>query len=350
LQQSLVKMMAAMSNGEPIRDLRISGDYRHGGPQGMMADYQVNEIMAGFYANANVRRDSFNTHQPVKMEPQAAQVIAEPRREQAIMSLDAIQFPSITLPPAPEGCVLPHLRDVVEPIIKEYNAQYMWAIQQQQQTMAFGTNPVGTYPSYVIAGPVPNAFPPQMNPYLAVNPQQAIANPASKSPPTSSAPSQPFINQYAQPTQGMGIPSGVAQYAAQMGQNGQPPVNWAEFIPSNQVSSMNGNHSHKSEDIHKSPAPKSTNGHVNKEAHTEPKSSSSAHSPVNDKKSAFSPKLKSNELEEQAKQALFAMADQVLEFERSTESRKRRTPETPVESNVTKRQKVSPVPITAHRF
>jgi hypothetical protein len=113
--------------------------------------------------------------------------------------------------------------------------------------MAFGTNPVGTYPSYVIAGPVPNAFPPQMNPYLAVNPQQAIANPASKSPPTSSAPSQPFINQYAQPTQGMGIPSGVAQYAAQMGQNGQPPVNWAEFIPSSQVSSMNGNHSHKSE-------------------------------------------------------------------------------------------------------
>lgn len=47
--RQIVKMMAAMSNGEPIRDLRISGDYRHGGPQGMMADYQVNEIMAGFY-------------------------------------------------------------------------------------------------------------------------------------------------------------------------------------------------------------------------------------------------------------------------------------------------------------
>lgn len=101
-------MMAAMSNGEPIRDLRINGDYRHSGPQGMVADYQVNEIMAGFYgkyqywcnqyschfsfrfcepnlitvfvANANVRRDSFNTHQSVKMEPQAAQVTAEPRR------------------------------------------------------------------------------------------------------------------------------------------------------------------------------------------------------------------------------------------------------------------------------
>jgi hypothetical protein len=328
----------------------MNGDYRHAVPQSMMPDYQVNEIMAGFYANANVRRDNFSAHQPVKMEPQVIQVAAEPRREQTVMSLDAISFPSITLPPAPEGCVLPHLRDVVEPIIKEYNAQYMWAIQQQQQTMAFGTNPVGTYPSYVIAGPVPNAFPPQMNPYLAVNPQQAIANPASKSPPTSSAPSQPFINQYAQPSQPMSIPSGVAQYAAQMGQNqsGQPPANWAEFIPSNQVSSANG--VHKSEDSHK-PTPKSANGHVNKEVHSEPKSSSSAHSPVNDKKSAFSPKVKSsNELEEQAKQALFAMADQVLEFERSTESRKRRTPETPVESSATKKQKVSPVPITPHRF
>jgi hypothetical protein len=284
-------MMAALSNGEPIRDLRMHGDYRHGVPQGM-PDYQINEMMAGFYANANVRRDTMNTHQPIKLESQIVQVTAEPRREQqqTVMSLDAIQFPSITLPPAPEGCVLPHLRDVVEPIIKEYNAQYMWAIQQQQQTMAFGTNSVGTYPSYVIAGPVPNAFPPQMNPYLtSVNPQ-AIANPASKSPPTSSTPSQPFINQYAQPSQAMSLPSGVAPYAAaQMGQSGQPPANWAEFIPSNQVA--NGNH--KNEDSNKS-TPKGANGHVNKESHTEPKSSSSAHSPVNDKKSAFSPKLKSN--------------------------------------------------------
>lgn len=43
-------MMAAMSNGEPIRDhLRLNGDYRHSVAQSMMPDYQVNEIMAGFY-------------------------------------------------------------------------------------------------------------------------------------------------------------------------------------------------------------------------------------------------------------------------------------------------------------
>lgn len=118
--------------------------------------------------------------------------------------------------------------------------------------MAFGTNPVGTYPSYVIAGPGPNAFPPQMNPYLAVNPQQAIANPASKSPPTSSAPSQPFINQYAQATQAVSIPSGAASYSGpQMGQN-QPPANWAEFIPSNQVSSANGTHKNEGTNEHQS--------------------------------------------------------------------------------------------------
>ena len=40
--------MAALSNGEPIRDLRMHGDYRHGVPQGM-PDYQINEMMAGFY-------------------------------------------------------------------------------------------------------------------------------------------------------------------------------------------------------------------------------------------------------------------------------------------------------------
>jgi len=56
------------------------------------------------------------------------------------------------------------------------------------------------------------------------------------------------------------------------------------------------------------------------------------------------------ELEEQAKQALFAMADQVLEFERSTESRKRRLPETTLDNSANKKQKVSPVPITPHRF
>ncbi len=104
--------------------------------------------------------------------------------------------------------------------------------------MAFGTNPINTYPSYVIAGTVT----PQM-PYLPVNPQQSIANPASKSPPSASAPSQPFINQYAQAPQGMGMPSGMAPYGTpQMvpSQPGQAPANWAEFIPNNQVSATNG--------------------------------------------------------------------------------------------------------------
>jgi SHS2 domain-containing protein len=55
------------------------------------------------------------------------------------------------------------------------------------------------------------------------------------------------------------------------------------------------------------------------------------------------------DLEEAAKQALFAMADQVLEFERSSENRKRRLPETG-DSPANKKQKVSPVPITAQRF
>ena len=104
--------------------------------------------------------------------------------------------------------------------------------------MAFGTNTINTYPSYVIAGPVA----PQM-PYHSLNPQHSISNPASKSPPSASAPSQPFINQYAQAPQGLSMPSGMAPYGTpQMvpNQPGQAPANWAEFIPNNQVSTTNG--------------------------------------------------------------------------------------------------------------
>jgi hypothetical protein len=129
-------------------------------------------------------------------------------------------------------------------------------MQQQQQTMAFGTPPVGAYPGYVMAGPVPNNFQAQMNgtnmdafsrsnPYLTVNPQQQMSNP-NKSPPTSSAPSQPMFNHYAQTPQGMAMATSngaiYAQIAAVQNQAGQPSANWAEFIPSNQVPLSNGIH------------------------------------------------------------------------------------------------------------
>jgi len=41
--------MAAMNNGETIRDIRMNGDHLSVVPQIMMQDYHINEIMAGLY-------------------------------------------------------------------------------------------------------------------------------------------------------------------------------------------------------------------------------------------------------------------------------------------------------------